>query len=143
MEKIDGFQLCLHLKELNTIVNTEISKNLKEKGLTQSQITAIKFVAHNKDLTITGLSDLMSIKKSTCSGIVDRLEAVDILKRVKSIEDKRTTHIILSEKGKALAHGVMGNMNGIFSDIFKDVRIETLKIALDSLDEIVNTIKNS
>ena len=139
--KMNEFKLCLYIKEFNTIINTEISERLKHKCLTQSQITAIKFVAHKKKITLTELSEMMSIKKSTCSGIVDRLEAMDIFERVRDEKDKRISYVQFSEKGKILADEIKDDMNGVFADIFKDVPKETLDIVGSKLQEIRDIIK--
>ena len=139
--KMNEFKLCLYIKEFNTIINTEISEKLKHKGLTQSQITAIKFVAHKKKITLTELSEMMSIKKSTCSGIVDRLEAMDIFERVRDEKDKRISYVKFSERGKILADEIKDDMNGVFVDIFKDVPKETLDIVGSKLQEIMEIIK--
>ena len=140
-DKMNEFKLCLYIKEFNTIINTEISEKLKHKGLTQSQITAIKFVAHKKKITLTELSEMMSIKKSTCSGIVDRLEAMDIFERVRDEKDKRISYVKFSERGKILADEIKDDMNGVFVDIFKDVPKETLNIVGSKLQEIMEIIK--
>ena len=140
-DKMNEFKLCLYIKEFNTIINTEISEKLKHKGLTQSQITAIKFVAHKKKITLTELSEMMSIKKSTCSGIVDRLEAMDIFERVRDEKDKRISYVKFSERGKILADEIKDDMNGVFVDIFKDVPKETLDIVGSKLQEIMEIIK--
>lgn len=138
---MNEFNICLYIKEFNTIINTEISERLKHKGLTQSQVTAIKFLAHKKRITLTQLSEMMSIKKSTCSGIVDRLEAMDIFERIKDEKDKRISYIEFSEKGKVLAHEIKDDMNGVFEDIFKDVPKETLNLVGSKLQEIIDIIK--
>ena len=138
---MDEFRICLYIKEFNTIINTKVSEKLKRKGLTQSQITVIKFIAHKKSLTLTELSNMMSIKKSTCSGIIDRLEAMDILERVKDENDKRVSYIIFSEFGKELAKEIRSDMTNVFSDIFKDVDKDMLSLVGSKLEEIIDIIK--
>ena len=138
---INEFKICLYIKEFNTIINTKVSERLKDRGLTQAQITAIKFVAHKKRVTLTELSEMMSIKKSTCSGIVDRLEIMDVFERVRDKNDKRISYVQFSENGKILAHEIKDDMNGVFADIFKEVPKETLSIVEEKLCEIIEIIK--
>ena len=138
---MDEFKICLYIKEFNTIINTEVSERLKHKGLTQSQITAIKFIAHSRKITLTELSEKMAIKKSTCSGIVDRLETMDIFERVKDENDRRISYIQFSDKGKALAYEIKDDMNGVFEDIFRDVPKDTLELVGSKLEEIIDIIK--
>ncbi|MGL4992507.1 MAG: MarR family winged helix-turn-helix transcriptional regulator [Sarcina sp.] len=138
---MDEFNICLSIKEFNTIINTKISEGLKTKGLTQAQITAIKFIAHEKKLTLTELSEKMAIKKSTCSGIVDRLEVMDILTRIKDKNDKRVSYIQFSAKGKEFAREIKGDMNSIFSEVFSDVPVELLQSIGKDLQQVINIIK--
>ena len=138
---MDEFRICLYIKEINTIINTKVSEKLKRSGLTQSQITVIKFIAHKNSLTLTQLSNMMSIKKSTCSGIVDRLEAMDILERVKDEKDKRVSYIVFSEFGQELAKEIKSDMTNAFSDIFKGVDKEMLALVGSKLEEIIEIIK--
>ncbi|MGL4450551.1 MAG: MarR family winged helix-turn-helix transcriptional regulator [Sarcina sp.] len=140
-KKINEFNICLYIKEFNTIINTEVSERLKHKGLTQAQVTAIKFVAHKKRITLTELSEMMSIKKSTCSGIIDRLETMDIFERIKDEKDKRISYIQFSKKGKNLSNEIKDEMNNVFLDIFKEVPKETLDLVGTKLEEIIKIIK--
>lgn len=139
---IDEFKICLYIKEFNTIINTEVSERLKKNGLTQSQVTAIKFIAHKRKLTLTELSQLMAIKKSTCSGIVDRLEAMNVFTRVKDENDKRLTYITFSDEGRILANEMKDEMNNAYLDIFSSVPSETLHLVGSKLEEIITIIKN-
>lgn len=137
------FNICLYLKEINSIINNNINNKVKKRGLTQSQIIVIKFVAHFKKLTITELSDYMSIKKSTCSGIVDRLEKMEILERVKDENDKRVTYIIFSKKGQVLSNEIKEDINGYFKEIFNSISEEDLILIENNLEKLSNLIQKN
>ncbi len=135
------FKICLYLREINSTINNKINNKVKERGLTQSQVTVIKFVAHFKKLTITELSDYMSIKKSTCSGIVDRLENMGILERVKDENDKRVTYIIFSRKGQGLSNEIKEDINRYFKEIFNNISEEDLILIENNLEKLSKLIK--
>ncbi len=143
MKCIHEFNICLYIKEINSIINSKITEKLKLRGLTQSQVTAIKFIGHFDKLTLSELSKKMSIKKSTCSGIVDRLEKANIFERVKDKDDKRVTYIKFSEKGKILSDEIKGDINNSFKEIFNGICQEDLEIIESRLEKIINLIKEN
>lgn len=143
MKGLHEFKICLYLKEINSTINNRINNKVKERGLTQSQITAIKFIGHFKKLTITELSDYMSIKKSTCSGIVDRLEKMEVLERVKDEDDKRVTYIMFSKKGQALSSEIKEDINRCFKEIFNSISEEDLILIESNLEKLSNLIQKN
>ena len=143
MKCIHEFKICLYIKEINSMINSKITEKLKKRDLTQSQVTAIKFVGHFDKLTLSELSKKMAIKKSTCSGIVDRLEKVDIFERVKDDDDKRITYIKFSEKGKVLSDEIKEDINNSFKEIFNGISEEDLKTIENGLEKIINLIKEN
>ena len=143
MKCIHEFNICLYIKEINSIINSKITEKLKLRGLTQSQVTAIKFIGHFDKLTLSELSQKMAIKKSTCSGIVDRVEKANIFERVKDKDDKRVTYIKFSEKGKILSDEIKGDINNSFKEIFNGICQEDLEIIESRLEKIINLIKEN
>lgn len=143
MKGAHEFKICLYLREINSIINNKINNKVKERGLTQSQVTVIKFVGHFKKITITELSDYMSIKKSTCSGIVDRLEKMEVLERVKDENDKRITYIMFSEKGQVLSNEIKEDINGYFKEIFNNISEEDLILIENNLEKLSNLIQKN
>ncbi|WP_024615290.1 MarR family transcriptional regulator [Clostridium sp. Ade.TY] len=140
MKDSHEFKICLYLKEINSIINNRINQKIKERGLTQSQITAIKLVAHFKRLTLTELSEYMSIKKSTCSGIVDRLENMEVFERVKDEDDKRVTYIVFSKKGQILSNDIKEDINGSFKEVFNGISKDDLILIETNLEKLINKI---
>lgn len=72
-------------------------------GMTGPQITAIKLLERFGDLSLSALSERMSAKNSTITGLVDRLEREGLVQRVRSTEDRRVTLIRLTGAGRGLA----------------------------------------
>lgn len=78
----------------------EVARSL---GMTGPQITAIKLLEGFGDLSLSALSERMSAKNSTITGLVDRLEREGLVQRVRSTEDRRVTLIRLTDAGRRLA----------------------------------------
>lgn len=131
MNCTSGFKIALLIKEINSKINYKVTEELKNIGLTVPQITAIKFIAHKKQVTVSELSEEMSITKATVSGILNRLENMNIIKRIRSKEDKRIVYVVFSDEGLSLAKDIKHIMNNCFENIFSNVSKEDL-ISIDN-----------
>lgn len=121
------FTIAMLIRDINSKMNQKIMEELKTTGLTVPQITVIKLIAHHKELTVTELSERMSVTKATMSGILDRLENMDIIERVRSEEDKRMVYVKFSAEGFKMALQIKEIMNNCFKNIFKGIEEERLE----------------
>ncbi|KEI06846.1 MarR family transcriptional regulator [Clostridium botulinum] len=136
-----GFKIALLIKEINSKINFKVTEELKNIGLTVPQITAIKFIAHRKKVTSSELSEDMSITKATVSGIIDRLEKMNIIKRIRSKEDRRIVYIVFSDEGLNLAKDIKNIMNSCFENIFSNVSEEELVSIDNHLSSLLKVIE--
>lgn len=121
--KEDGtpFEIIMMIKEIYSLMNSQIGSGMKASGLTNQQVMVIKILAHQKEVTLTGLCNELSLTKATMSGIIKRLEELDYVVKQKKDEDKRNTYITLSEKGNSFAYQFKQTMNNSFCNVFKDL----------------------
>jgi len=75
----------------------------REFGLTGPQLTVIKLLDQLGDLSLSTLSSRIQARNSTVTGIIDRMEREDWVRRERSTEDRRIILIRLTERGKELA----------------------------------------
>ncbi|KEI10427.1 MarR family transcriptional regulator [Clostridium sp. K25] len=136
-----GFKIALLIKEINSKINFKVTEELKNIGLTVPQITAIKFIAHRKQVTSSELSEEMSITKATVSGIIDRLEKMNIIKRVRSKEDRRIVYIVFSDEGLNLAKDIRDIMNNCFENIFNNVSEKELVNIENNLSSLLKVVE--
>ena len=78
----------------------------RERGLTGPQVSVLKILEATDDLSLTELSERMSAKNSTITGIVDRMERDGLVMRDRSSSDRRVVLIRATEKGRELAQSV-------------------------------------
>ena len=95
----------------------------REHGLTGPQISVLKILEAMGDLSRTELSEKMSARNSTITGIVDRMERDGLVVRERSQSDRRVVLIRATEKGTALAASVPVSAMEVFG------------VALRALDE--------
>jgi DNA-binding HxlR family transcriptional regulator len=70
---------------------------LARSGLTAAQVSVISLLATNHSLTLSDLSRELEMSHSTVSGIVDRLEAKQLVERRPSPKDRRYVQISLAQ----------------------------------------------
>ncbi len=83
------------------------SQSLKAKyGITAAQLQLLKLLEKQGDLTHSEISDRMYLRGSTVSGIIDRLEKRELVRRKRSRVDRRLVRVGLSEQGEQLLGSV-------------------------------------
>lgn len=83
------------------------SQSLKSRyGITAAQLQLLKLLEKQGDLTHSELSERLYLRGSTVSGIIDRLERRELVKRKRSRVDRRLVRVGLSDEGKKLLASV-------------------------------------
>ena len=78
---------------------------LRKAGLTPQQyqaLLAIKVLPEGKQMTIGDLAECLLIQHHSAVGLVDRLEAQQLVTRRTDSTDRRQVHVLLTERGQAL-----------------------------------------
>ncbi len=118
---------------------TYLKKELSAKGASITPVQAgILFLLRKNELTMTGLSQILSIDNSAITGLVDRLEKSGLAERTSNPNDRRTFLIRITEKGKAeidRAHVIIKKVNAEIKSGFSAEEMETFKRVLNSLVE--------
>lgn len=110
--------------EVDSIVETiiylytesrRLTKGLASQfGLTGPQLTVIKLLETFENLSLSSLSERIRAQNSTVTGIIDRMEREELVRRERSTSDRRVVHIRLSDKGQKLARQIQVEPMEIF-----------------------------
>lgn len=137
----DGYKIAFLIREINSKLNNCIKDEFKDSGLTVPQITVIKLLAKHKRLKSSEISKKMSLVNSTVTGIIDRLEKLNIVKRERSEEDKRIVYIELSDTGNIVLEDFRDTINNYFTNIFSNAskeEIDNILTGLETLKEVLD-----
>lgn len=74
-------------------------RHIRSLGLTPPQFDVIVTLGDTNGMTCKELSEKTLVTKGTLTGVMDRLEAKDLIERIPSRKDRRSTIIRLTEKG--------------------------------------------
>jgi DNA-binding MarR family transcriptional regulator len=83
-----------------------LARNLRREtealGVTSHQVTLLWLVRNRPGLSLRELAEEEGISAPSLSGHVDRLEAANLLRRVRSSDDRRRVGLELTPAGRAL-----------------------------------------
>jgi DNA-binding MarR family transcriptional regulator len=105
--------------------------HIRQLGLTSPQFDIIATLGNTPGMTCREIGERTLITKGTLTGVLDRLEAKDLLTRVVSSEDRRSFTVKLTRKGQACFEAVFGKhltyLDQFFTQLSADERrtIET------------------
>ena len=92
------------LKNIHTAMRTEGNKRLIEKNLTSSQMEILVFIANEekekKEINQVDIERHFTLTNPTVTGLLNRLQEKNFIKRVPSIKDARFNSIVLTKYGK-------------------------------------------
>jgi DNA-binding MarR family transcriptional regulator len=87
-----------HIRALRRDLLCASADDIARSGLTGPQVSVMAHLVMNGPATVTELGRELGISHSTVSGIVDRLQARDLVQRVQDDADRRYTRISITEK---------------------------------------------
>ncbi len=99
------------------------AKNVEKKNITPSQMLILEFINLKKRVIMKEIAKKLKISTPAVTGLVDRLEKMKLLKRVRDEKDRRAINIEITEQGKQIAKKI------------SDERINTLKALFDVLSD--------
>jgi DNA-binding MarR family transcriptional regulator len=80
-----------------------VSKRMTGRiGLTAPQRLAVRFIGREPGIGLGALAALLHLDPGTVTGIVQRLEAAELVTRVRSEEDTRRIHLRLTSRGQTI-----------------------------------------
>lgn len=111
----------------------EVSKRLEPFDVTPVQYGVLYCLWKDDKTTPKEIAAELKLENSTISGILDRMEKKDLLKRQVSIEDRRYIEVVLTEKGAALEKPVLDTIDTANIDILADIPDEEQQILKKNL----------
>jgi DNA-binding MarR family transcriptional regulator len=77
------------------------SKFIQENySITMPQLVCLREISDNEPISLGQLTRLLHLNNSTVTGIVDRLEKRNLVRRVRQSRDRRQIHVKVTEDGR-------------------------------------------
>jgi len=124
----------------NLIEQTLRTRLRKDFNITLPQFDVLSELEHaGERLTMSDLSEKLMVSNGNVTGVVDRLERDNYVKRQASPTDRRVQHISLEPKGKAKFQEMAKTHEQWVQELLSDLNLEDL----DTLLEILNKARSS
>jgi len=119
--------------------------HVRSLGLTPSQFDIVATLGNTSGMSFKELGEKTLITKGTLTGVVDRLEAKNLVRRVASVSDGRSQIVQLTRKGEALFERIfpahLSHLERAFAD-FAQSELDGMEAMLKRLREALAAAAN-
>jgi DNA-binding MarR family transcriptional regulator len=138
-----GFDVVVlrSLRRIIRAVDLYSSRLRSQHGITGTQLLCLVAVSGAGNATATELSREIQLSASTLVGVLDRLEAKNLIYRTRDAGDRRRVLISLTETGKSLVRNAPSPLQANLANGLKNLsKLEQEAIAL-SLEKVVGLME--
>ena len=115
----------------------------KSAGLKTAQAAALVYLGFHDDCLLSELAEGVGHNNSAITGLVDRMERAELVKRVAVLSDGRAKKVRLTDKGWGVRETVMGDFRDFNDSLvknFTEAEIEVVYRFLNSAVDNVSTL---
>ncbi len=117
------------------------SRNVEKVcGLSSAKLWMLHEVAQNPGIRVSQLARLLSIHPSTCSNVLDKIEAKGLIYRDRSKADQRTVHLFATEKGQQLLDSAPSPPQGQLSSALEKLSEKQVTMLEISLNDFIEAL---
>lgn len=134
------------IRKIARIMNKRVRDSLQHTPITPPQFSALVMVYREDRMTIGDLCDRMFLACSTVSGLVDRLEKMELVERYRDEEDRRVVRLKLTEKGLQCTEEILQQRREKLEHDLAMIEVERQKELIDNLKlmlEIMNDTESN
>jgi MarR family transcriptional regulator, organic hydroperoxide resistance regulator len=129
----------------------EVSRSIREKmsfdcnaaQLTVLQLQALILINRGKILSMGDIADEFKISLPTATVLSDKLVKMKLVKRHKSIDDRRIVNVSLTEKGKTLLKKAMRQRHIKINELLSYLPLKDREMLFNILDNLSTNIKKT
>jgi len=113
----------------------------RETGLSYNQVWALKAISCSSPVRVSDLAKKMYHHPATIVGILDRLEARQLITRTRSREDRRVVAVDLTPKARRIVASMPEVFHNSMLDVFEEVEVGELMTMLGNLKKLSSLIE--
>ena len=124
-----GRELSVHSKFIQDTYN-----------ITMPQLVCLREIRDNGPISLGQLTRLLHLNNSTVTGIVDRLEKRNLVRRVRQSRDRRQIHVEITEDGSEFIKNAPNPIQEGFLERLESLGEEKVALLLWSLELLVDML---
>lgn len=131
------------IRQINNALEKRVNNQLKEKGLTLSQMSALIEVLNTpaKKLTFKELEKRLSLAQSTTAGLISRLEQKKLVIVSGDTDDKRIKYVEITSLGIKFCNEARQEMEHTEKILLENLSAVEKENLLSLLEEVNRTAK--
>lgn len=129
-----------HFRQLFKSVKSHFQTVEVNTGVSGSQLWALAEIAERGGARVGEIADVLSIKHSTASNLIDRLEQRGLVARERDRDDQRVVRVTISERGSETLGRAPRPFEGVLPDALDKlgkVELALLAQGLQRLEEVL------
>lgn len=134
-------QLCFALHSLSRAFTKQYSGLLKDMGVTYPQYLALLVLWQGDGISIQQIASRMELEQPTTTPLIQRLEKLGFVSRVRSTVDERRVEVFLTTSGRKLFKKALDVPNQI--GCATGVTEATAKLLIKEVNAIKHYIENN
>ncbi len=115
----------------------------KQCGLSSAKLWMLFEIAGNPGVRVSRLAAALSIHPSTCSNMLDKLEAMHLISRDRSKTDQRSVHLSITGEGRDLLARAPKPAQGQLSSALEKLSFAQLTGLETGLTDLIRTLNVS
>jgi DNA-binding MarR family transcriptional regulator len=104
--------------------------------LTTVQLRSLAALARQPEMTAGQLARSVDLNPATVTGMLDQLEQADIVKRHRSVEDRRVLNVSLTAHGWELLEGKLATWQSMWEEKLADVTDEEIRTGVRVIQQV-------
>ena len=122
------------IRRIYRICGAYSQKNIKNYGLSTSELEALRIITHHEGISQQGLADHLSIDKAAITRLVASLENKGYICRVSDENDKRLKRLYATEKGNLIKSEVRATEQEFYEWLFGEVNEKDMEIFMKVME---------
>jgi DNA-binding MarR family transcriptional regulator len=136
----DPLTVANELRPVLLRLSRELRRETEQLGITSRQVTLLWLIRLSPGLSLRELAAEERISAPAVSGLVDRLEKVGLIERVRDAEDRRRVGLTLTDEGERLLRRVRARRTTWLADRLKgldDDELAAVEAAIEPLGRLL------
>lgn len=130
--------------EVNVKIRNHMRKEACHEEFTFAQAVVLNHLSMAKEMRISDLSRMLGLSNSTVSGIIDRLEKNNSVKRTRSIQDRRVVYVRVTNEFLKIHDSFEASFEKAFAKLLSTAReddLDRINTGFMSLNKVLNNIE--
>ncbi|MGP7818194.1 MarR family winged helix-turn-helix transcriptional regulator [Niallia sp. 01092] len=117
-------------------IQNKMKINLQKYGLTLTEFSVLEILYQKGKQTVQQISKGAFLASSSMTYVIDKLQERELLERTDCRKDRRTVHVSITVKGKALMDRCIPDHGKCIQALFREINLEEKKIIISLLEKM-------